>query len=136
MASLATHPDRVSARGDRGSAVVEFTLVAVLLTALFLALLQLGLALHVRNTLLASAAEGARYAANADREPEDGEAVARQLIRSALADAFAERVTSGRETVAGVPTVYVQVEADLPLVGLLGPSRRLQVRGHAVDESP
>ena len=123
-------------RDDRGSAVVEFTLVAVLLTVLFLALLQLGLALHVRNTLLASAAEGARYAANADREPEDGEAVARQLIRSALADSFADGVTSGRETVDGVRTVYVQVEANLPLVGLLGPSRGLLVRGHSVDEAP
>ena len=40
------------------------------------------------------------------------------------------------QPVGGVPTVYVQVEADLPLVGLLGPSRRLQVRAHAVDESP
>lgn len=133
---MATRPDRSADRGDRGSAVVEFTLVAVLLTALFLALLQLGLALHVRNTLLASAAEGARHAANADREPEDGEAVARQLIRAALADSFAEQVTSGRETVGGVRTVYVQVEATLPLVGLLGPSRTLQVRGHALEESP
>ena len=45
---------------DDGSAVVDFTLVGILLTFLFLALLQLGLALHVRNTLVASAAEGAR----------------------------------------------------------------------------
>lgn len=124
------------AREDRGSAIVEFTLVAVLLTVLFLALLQLGLALHVRNTLLASAAEGARYAANADRDPGDGEAVTRQLIRNALADSFADRVTSGSETIAGVRTVYVQVDASLPLVGLLGPSRGLQVRGHALEESP
>ena len=111
-------------------------MVAVLLTVLFLAVLQLGLALHVRNTLLASAAEGARYAANADREPEDGEAVARHLIRSALADSFADRVTSGRETVGGILTVYVQVEADMPLVGLLGPSRGITVRGHALEEAP
>jgi hypothetical protein len=34
---------------DGGSAVVDFTLVGILLTFLFLALLQLGLALHVRN---------------------------------------------------------------------------------------
>jgi len=134
--SKSVRSERVDARDDRGSAVVEFTLVAVLLTVLFLALLQLGLALHVRNTLLASAAEGARYAANADREPEDGEAVARRLIRAALADSFAERVTSGRETVGDVDTVYVQVEANLPLVGLLGPSRGLQVRGHALEEGP
>lgn len=121
---------------DRGSAIVEFTMVGVLLTALFLALLQLGLALHVRNTLIASAAEGARHAANADREPADGVAVARRLIRDALADSFAERVTSGFENVDGVPTVYVQVDATLPLVGLLGPSRGIRVRGHALEEAP
>jgi Flp pilus assembly protein TadG len=124
------------ARDDRGSAIVEFTLVGVLLTVLFLALLQLGLALHVRNTLVASAAEGARYAANADRTPADGEEVTRALIRDALADSFADRVTSGFETVGGVPTVYVDVDATLPLVGLLGPSRGIRVRGHALEEAP
>lgn len=126
----------MSPRDDRGSAIVEFTLVGVLLTVLFLAVLQLGLALHVRNTLAASAAEGARYAANADREPVDGEAVARQLIRDSLADSFARGVTSGFETVDGVPTVYVQVDATLPLVGLLGPPRGIRVRGHALEEAP
>lgn len=121
-------------RDDRGSAIVEFTLVSVLLTVLFLALLQLGLALHVRNTLTASAAEGARYAANADRSPEQGAEVTRTLIRDSLADSFASGVTSGQETVGGVPTVFVQVEATLPVVGLLGPPRGIRVRGHALDE--
>ncbi|MGZ4598201.1 MAG: TadE/TadG family type IV pilus assembly protein, partial [Actinomycetes bacterium] len=74
---------------DEGAAIVDFTLVGILLTVLFLALLQLGLALHVRNTLVASAAEGARYAANADRSPASGAAVTRQLIRDSLADSFA-----------------------------------------------
>lgn len=126
----------MSPREDRGSAVVEFTLVGVLLTVLFLGVLQLGLAMHVRNTLAASAAEGARYAANADRGPADGEALARRLIRDSLADAFARGVTSGFEIVDGVPTVYVQVDATLPLVGLLGPSRGIRVRGHALEEAP
>lgn len=123
-------------RGDRGSAVVEFTLVGVLLTVLFLALLQLGLALHVRNTLVASAAEGARYGANADRDPAQGAAVTRRLIRDSLADSFADGVTSGFETVDGLQTVYVQVEATLPVLGLLGPPRAIRVRGHALEEAP
>lgn len=122
-------------RGDRGSAIVEFTLVGVLLTFLFLALLQLGLALHVRNTLLASAAEGARYGANADRDPVQGAALTRRLIRDSLADSLADAVTAGVETVDGLPTVYVQVEARLPLIGLLGPARGIRVRGHALEES-
>jgi len=116
--------------------VVEFTLVAVLLTVLFLGLLQLGLALHVRNTLLASAAEGARFAANADRAPVDGAEVTRVLIRDSLADRFAADVTSGTEVVDGVVTTYVQVDATLPVLGLLGPARGISARGHAVDEAP
>jgi Flp pilus assembly protein TadG len=121
--------------GDRGSAVVEFTLVGILLTFLFLAVLQLGLALHVRNTLVASATEGARYGANADRDPAQGAAMTRQLIRESLADSFADGVTSGIETVDGFQTVYVQVDATLPLVGLLGPPRSIRVRGHALEEA-
>lgn len=128
--------DGPRSRSDAGAAVVEFTLVGVLLTVLFLGVLQLGLALHVRNTLLASAAEGARIAAHADREPPEGAAVTRQLIRASLDDGFAEGVTSGFETVDGVATVFVQVEATLPVVGLLGPPRAIRVRGHAVEESP
>lgn len=121
-------------RPDGGSAVVDFTLVGLLLTFLFLALLQLGLALHVRNTLVASAAEGARYGANADRTPADGAAVTRQLIRDSLADSFADDVTSGAETIDGVVTVVVHVDARLPVFGLLGPSRGISVRGHALEE--
>ena len=120
---------------DRGSAIVEFTLVGILLTFLFLAVLQLGLALHVRNTLLASAAEGARYGANADRDPSQGAALARRLIRDSLADSFADDVTAGVETVDGMQTVYVEVAARLPLVGMLGPPRGIRVRGHALEEA-
>lgn len=126
---------RRTRRSDVGSAVVDFTLVGALLTLLFLALLQLGLALHVRNTLVASAAEGARYGANADRTPAEGAVVTRRLIRSALADSFADHVTGGTETVDGVATVVVRVEARLPLLGLLGP-RAITVRGHALAEAP
>ena len=121
-------------RDDSGSAVVDFTLVGILLTFLFLALLQLCLALHVRNTLVASAAEGARWGANADRTPADGAAVTRQLIRDSLADSFADDVTSGTETVDGVTTVVVRVQARLPVFGLLGPSRAISVRGRAMEE--
>jgi Flp pilus assembly protein TadG len=121
---------------DDGAAVVDFTLVGVLLTVLFLALLQLGLALHVRNTLTAAAAEGARYAANADRVPADGAAVTRSLIRASLADSFASDVTAGTQQVAGINTVVVRVRARLPVIGLLGPSRSLSVQGHALEEAP
>lgn len=118
---------------DTGSAVVEFTLVAILLTALFLALVQLGLALHVRNTLVACAAEGARYGANANRTPDDAAAQTRELIRGALADHFADDVAAGSVVADGVAQVEVRVRATLPLVGLFGP-RSLAVTAHSMDE--
>jgi Flp pilus assembly protein TadG len=121
---------------ERGSAVVEFTLVSSLLTALFLAVLQLGLALHVRNVLTAAAAEGARYAANADRDTADGEARARSLIDAALPSSYAEDVTAGEEVVGGRAVVVVTVRARIPVIGFLGPARTMTVHGHALEEGP
>jgi TadE-like protein len=125
-----------AARGggpDAGSAVVEFALVAALLTALFVGIVQLAVVVHVRNTLVDCAAEGARYAAFSDRGPSDGAARARELISGSLSPGYAEAVTSGYEDFAGYRTVVVNVRAPLPLVGLLGPGAALDVSGHAVD---
>ena len=126
-------PDRCR-RCESGAAVVDFVLVGALLSLLFLAVLQLALVLHVRNTLVASAAEGARFAANADRGPDDGAVQAREIIATALSASFAEQVSAGMEVLDGLPTVYVEVRARLPLVGLLGPAGSLVVRGHALAE--
>ncbi len=125
--------DKTLVSGDEGSAVVEFTLVSVLLIFVFLGVVQLGLTLFVRNTLVACAAEGARYAANADRTPEDGVAKARDLITASLPDSYAEDVSAGYDDVAGAPTVYVEVQAEVPLVGWLV-GRRFAVRGHVLEE--
>jgi hypothetical protein len=103
---------------------------------LFLAILQIGLVLHVRNTLVASAAEGARYAANADRGPADGAARARRLIADAVSPRYAGDVTAGLVDRGGVVLVEVRVRTTFPLVGLLGPSGALEVTGHAVEEAP
>ena len=120
---------------DRGSAVAEFTLVSALLTGLFLAVLQLGLVIHVRNTLVACAAEGARYAANADRGLADGAARTRTLIGESLSSRFTGGVSARYVTDGGVQLVEVEVTTTLPLFGYLGPDRGLTVHGHAVDEA-
>ena len=120
--------------GDSGAAVVDFAMVGALLTVLFLGVLQLGLALHVRNTLTAAAAEGARYAANADRGPGEGVAWTQELVAATLSPAYARDVVGGLEDVGGAPTVFIEVRASLPVLGLLGPDRSLVVRGHALDE--
>ena len=66
---------------ERGSAVVDFVLVLVVLVPLFLGILQVALVLLVRNTLAAAASEGARYAATLDRGPADGVARTREPDR-------------------------------------------------------
>lgn len=125
-------------RPDDGSAVVDFVLVGTLLTLLFVAVVQVGLVVHVRNTLVDCAAEGARWGARADRTPQDGAARARELVAAELSAGFADRLGSGVSAAVvdrgGVQVVEVQITAPLPLVGLVGPGGGLTVSGHAFDE--
>jgi Flp pilus assembly protein TadG len=122
-------------RTDRGAAVVDFVLVVIVLVPLFLGILQVALVLHVRNTLVAAASEGARYAATVDRPPEAGAARTREQISGALAGRFARRVQARSTLVHGAPGVEVDVTADVPPLGIWGPAVRLQVSGHAVEET-
>lgn len=122
-------------RDDSGSAVVEFALVGVLLTILTLAVVQLGLALHVRNTVLDAAAEGARYGALADNAPADGIARTRALISEAIGADYATDVSVGTGEWMGHPAVTITVRTTLPVVGLLGVGGGLEVSGHAALET-
>ncbi|MEO8329575.1 MAG: TadE/TadG family type IV pilus assembly protein [Candidatus Nanopelagicales bacterium] len=121
---------------DDGSAIVEFVLVSILVVVLALALIQLAVALHVRNTLVSASAEGARFAAAADRSPEEGAGYTADLISQTLPSAFASDVSAGYEDVGGIPTIVVEVRTQLPLFGWVGPAGTLVVRGHAMEESP
>ncbi|ACZ30060.1 TadE family protein [Xylanimonas cellulosilytica DSM 15894] len=122
--------------GERGSAVAEFTMVAALVLALFLGIVQVAFAQHVRALVIDAAAEGARLAARADREPEDGVARTRELISTALSASYADDVVATTTLRAGLPVVEVTVRAPLPIVGLLGPSGTMTVAGHALEEAP
>ena len=125
-----------SPRDQRGSAVVDFVLVLVVLLPLVLGILQLALVLHVRNTLTAAASEGARHAATADRGPADGAAYTRRQISGALADRFAGASAAPPPRIAGAPAVEVTVRAEVPPLGLWGPGIGLVVHGHATEEEP
>ena len=122
-------------RDARGAAVVDFVLVLVVLVPLFLGILQVGLVLHVRNTLTAAASEGARYAATVDRSPSAGVERTRSQLHDALAARFASNVTAHEVLVDGVPGIEVRVAADVPPLGLWGPAVHLDVTGHAVEEA-
>lgn len=121
-------------RDESGAAVVDFVLVMMLLVPLVLGIAQVGLVLHVRNTISSAASEGARAAAPLGATPEDGAARARTMIRQALADRYADDVSASWTTVSGVAGSEVEVHARVPTLGLFGPSVSLTVRGHAVRE--
>lgn len=119
---------------ETGAAVVDFVLVLVVVVPLFLGIVQVGLVLHVRNTLTAAASEGARYAATVHGSPAAGAERTRSQIRGALAARFARGVTARPVLVDGVPGVRVDVAAEVPPLGLWGPAVRVEVSGHAIEE--
>lgn len=116
---------------EAGSAVVDFVLVSALLTAFFLAILQLTLVLHVRNTLIDAASSGARYGTLADRSAGDARERASMLIGNALTPEFAQDISTSEVTYQGFRTLEVRVRAPLPVIGFIGPPATLEVTGHA-----
>lgn len=119
---------------EQGSAVAEFVMVAGLVVLLFMAVFQLGLVLHIRNTLISCASEGARMGARADAEPGMGAQRTRELISASLSDRYASNVSVGTGSVGGVQVVEVRVRAPFPVLGLLGPDGQLDVTGRAFQE--
>lgn len=123
---------------DTGAAVVDFVLVTVLLLTLFLMVFQVGVIFHVRNIVGASAAEGARYAATANRNPAQGAARAQQVISEALGGRVSRaiRCSAGPTTlVQGARVVDVVCSGNLPVVFGAAPAMRITVHGHAFEES-
>ncbi|MFW2513863.1 TadE family protein [Demequina sp. SO4-13] len=129
---MRSNPSRAVDR-EQGSAAVEFVLVGTLVVLIGLAVLQLVLALHVRNTLTSSAYEGARHAARADRTLADGVARSEEMARSALG-ATEIVATADHSSSDGADVVVVTIEADVPLVGMWGPGT-MRVEARAFDEA-
>jgi Flp pilus assembly protein TadG len=122
-------------RDERGSAAAEFVMIGALLTVLTLSVMQLGLALHIRNTVTDAAAEGARFGALADNSLADGIVRTRDLITTALGPGYAGDVTASYGTYLGSPAAVVTVRTPLPLMGLIGIEGGLEVEGHAAVET-
>ncbi len=112
---------------------MEFALVAPLLIVLAVAVVQVALALHVRATLTAAAAEGARAASLAGADPSAGVVRARDVLADNIAGSVVRDVSAGRSVIDGLPVMVVRIDAVVPLVGLLGPAT-LTVEGHALQE--
>lgn len=122
-------------RRENGSAVAEFVMVAALLVVLTLSVIQLGLALLIRNTLVDAAAEGARFGSLGDSTPADGIQRTIDLISTAIGPTYAGDVTATSGSFLGHPAVIITVRAPLPVIGLIGPADGLEVSGHAAIET-
>lgn len=110
-------------------------MVGAILTVLTVSVLQLALALHVRNTVLDSASEGARFAALADNTAADGIQRCRTLITTAIGTGYATDIRASTGTWMGHPAVTITVRTTLPVIGLLGVGGALEVSGHAAIET-
>lgn len=123
---------------EDGAAPVEFVLVSLIFLPLVLGIIQVGLFLHVRNTLVACAQEGARKAANFDAGRVEGVARTKSCIAGAVNPRFAQNVVAGPPE-GTPPRVEMRIEAVMPPMGIFtfgGPGGGLEftVTGHAVDE--
>jgi len=117
---------------------VEFSLVTVLLLMLLLGIAQVAVYLHVRNVTTASAAEGARWAANSDVPAEEGGRRAQEVLGSALGAATAERLRCGGEEQAGASgatLVRVRCSGAVPVFfAPLGDLLPVDVEARALEE--
>lgn len=127
-----------SRRWDRGAAVVEFVLVSMPLLFLLLAVLQVAVYLHLRNVVVASAAEGARYGANADRSSVDAGLFAEDVLARGVSARTAAGIRCvGAEEVgaAGTVLVVVRCRGSMPtLLSVVGDLLPVDVSARSLEE--
>ena len=123
------------AADESGSSPVEFVLVGTLLTLLTLGVLQFGLVVYVRNVVHDAAVEGAYHAALADTTLAEGAERTRQIVSHTVGPSYASDIGVTESDALGMPTVQITVRATLPLVGLLGLPRVMEVSADAPVES-
>lgn len=107
---------RVS-HADRGAAVVEFVMIAVLLMFVVFAVLQVAVFFYIRDIVAVSAARGARYAANAGTDYALGGVHASNLVRDGLSPAVASAIpcrgSAARDAQTGLTVAVVRCRGHL-----------------------
>jgi Flp pilus assembly protein TadG len=127
-------PRRRHVRSQRGSAIVDFALVSVVLVPLFFGVLQLALVWHVKTTLTSAASEGARYGASYNRTALDGQQRTAATVDEVFGADFADEVSTREVAIDGQAVVEVSVRAQVPVLAFWGPTITVEAQGHAVKE--
>jgi len=99
--------------------VIEFVMMSVLLVFLLFAVLQVAVYFYARNIVAASAADAARYAANAGADPATGGPRADELIRKGIGAGEASRIpcrgTTTVDAASGLTLATVHCRGRLKL---------------------
>lgn len=117
-------------RDEQGSAVAESAMIMALLAVLFAAILQFGLIIHVRNTVIDAASAGARHGALGDRSPADGAERTRELLASSIPGGESAEISAVLSD-SQVPMVSVTVRTQMPMIGFVTGPVALEATGHA-----
>jgi TadE-like protein len=106
----------------------------LVLLPLFMGIFQLGLFLHMRNTLTACAHEGARVAANYDAGAGDGKTWTLDCIDETSSGGWVSGVSESQNNASGM--VVMTIDAHMPWLGIWGTGFDFTPTGHAVEEPP
>ena len=121
----------VAERDERGTTIVEFLGVTLLVGAAVMVLLQMAVWVWCRNVAVNAADEGARTAAELGRPLGDGEARTRSVLHDGLGGSAARfAVRAGQDGDA----VVVEASGVAPRIVPLLPSFTVHAEARALDE--
>lgn len=125
---------KLTSTQESGSIVAESVMIIALVTLLCGTILQLGVIIHTRNTMIDAASAGARYAALADRNLSDGQNRTAALLTSSIPNAESATVTIARAGQGDL--IRVTVTHQLPLLGFITAPIPLSATAQAYDLTP
>lgn len=132
--SRAYQVPNVIIRQESGAIVAESAMIIALLTLLCSTILQLGVVIHTRNTMIDAASAGARYAALADQGLTDGQHRTSALLNGSIPNA--DQATVMVDRAGDGELIRVTVTHQLPLLGFITVPIPLTVTARAYDLTP
>lgn len=124
----------MSPRNDSGAIVAESAMIIALVTLLCGTILQLGVIIHTRNTMIDAAAAGARHAALADRTLTDGQQRTTSLLTSTIPNAATADIAISQDTDG--ERITVTISHQLPVLGFITGPIPLTATAQAYDLTP